>query len=289
MKVLFVVNPVAGGKNHQEIVRDLGEVVKQLHLQAEFLFTGGKNDDEKLTRAVEKFKPEKVIAGGGDGTVGAVAKNLIQYHLPMGIIPLGSANGLAKALGLPSDPREALLKAISTKQVRRMDMLRFNQEHLCIHLADIGVNALIVKKYKAGKERGMMGYAKNLLAAIQESPLLHLIIRTPEGITTKEGYMMAFANAHKYGTGVHISEGSVSDGKFEICNVEKISLDNAIKAGLTILNVFVDQNMFSDVISCTEAEVEVDQKIHFQVDGEYMGLTDHLKIETVPGCVRLLI
>jgi diacylglycerol kinase (ATP) len=288
MKVLFVVNPAAGRKDHKEVIGDFEQVAREHHVETELLFTGGKDDGEKLVRTIEKFKPERVIAGGGDGTVATVARSLIDYHLPMGIIPLGSANGLVKALGLPSQPMEALQKALGTRSVRRMDMLRFNDRHLCIHLADIGVNALIVKKYKQGKERGMIGYAKNLMSSIQESPLLKMIVRTAEGITTKEGFMMAFANAHKYGTGVHISEGSVSDGKFEICNVEKISLDNAIKAGLTILNVFVDRNMFSDVISCSEAEIEVDRKIHFQIDGEYIGLVDHLEIEVVPGCVRLL-
>ena len=100
--------------------------------------------------------------------------------------------------------------------------------------------------------------------------------------------MMAFANAHKYGTGVHISVVDVSDGKFEICNVEKIALDSAIKAGLTILNVFIDKNMFSDVISCSEAEVEIDKDVDFQIDGEYMGRVNHLKIQILPGCVQLL-
>jgi len=47
--------------------------------------------------------------------------------------------------------------------------------------------------------------------------------------------------------------------------------------------------MFSDVISCREAEIVVDQKAHFQIDGEYMGMTDHLKVEIVPGALKLLI
>ena len=55
--------------------------------------------------------------------------------------------------------------------------------------------------------------------------------------------MLAFANANKYGTGVRISEGAIDDGLFEICNVPRIALEDAIKAGLTALNVFVDKNM----------------------------------------------
>jgi diacylglycerol kinase (ATP) len=289
MKVLFVINPVAGGTDHTDNIATLRELTARYGFSSEWLLTNGKHDEQNLRRSIRTFNPDRVIAGGGDGTLRMVAQHLIGYHLPMGILPLGSANGLATALEIPNDPVAALEKIYASTKVRVMDMLRFNDEHFCIHVADVGVNALIVKKYQESDERGMIGYAKNLLSSIQESPPLKIIVRTPDGITTKEGYMMAFANANKYGTGVHISEGSVSDGKFEICNVEKIALDSAIKAGLTILNVFIDKNMFSDVISCTEAEVEIDQPIHFQIDGEYMGMTDHIRIEIVPSCIRLLI
>jgi diacylglycerol kinase (ATP) len=289
MKMLFVINPVAGGTDHTTTIQNVQELAKRSGLETDILFTNGKNDEQMLQRCLRQYRPDRVAVGGGDGTIRMVAEHLIQYKLPLGILPLGSANGLATALEIPNDPVAAMEKILASSTIRNMDMLRFNDEHFCIHVADIGVNALIVKKYEQSGERGMIGYAKNLLTSIQESPLLKIIIRTPDGITTKEGFMMAFANAHKYGTGVHISEGSVSDGKFEICNVEKIALDSAIKAGLTILNVFIDKNMFSDVISCSQAEIDIDQSIDFQIDGEYMGTVSHLKIEIIPSCIKLVV
>jgi diacylglycerol kinase (ATP) len=289
MKILFIINPKAGGTDHQKTIAGLQEQVKAKDFDAQFYFTTGERDEKNIQRQIEKFKPDRVVAGGGDGTIQIVGKILLPYELTMGILPLGSANGLATALEIPKDPFEAAEKIFQSTTVRAMDMLRFNDKHLCIHLSDIGVNALIVKKYAEGDERGLLGYAKHLISAIQETDLYHITVRTPEETFRKEGFMMAFANAHKYGTGVQISEGSVSDGKFEICNVEKVSLDDAIKAGLTILNVFVEKNMFSDVITCREAEVTVDRKAHFQIDGEYMGLVDHLKIEIVPGALKLLV
>jgi diacylglycerol kinase (ATP) len=289
MKTLFVINPKAGGTNHEGTIESLKELVKAKGVEAKFYFTSGKDDETKIKKQIDRFKPERIVSGGGDGTIQLVAKILLPYELTMGILPLGSANGLATALEIPKDPLEAAQRIFTSIKVRPMDMLRFNDKHLCIHLSDIGVNALIVKKYEEGGERGLLGYAKHLLSAIQETPLYHITVQTPEETFYKEGFMMAFANAHKYGTGVQISEGSVSDGMFEVCNVEKVTLDDAIKAGLTILNVFVDKNMFSDVITCREAEVTIDQKAHFQIDGEYMGLTDHLKIEIVPGALKLIV
>ena len=289
MKILFVINPKAGGIDHENTILTLQELVRSKGVEGQYYLTTGKEDEHKIRKSIEHFKPDQVVVGGGDGTLQMVAKDLIDYGLPMGILPLGSANGLATALEIPKDPMEAAERILNTPRIRPMDMLKLNDEHLCIHLSDIGVNALIVKKYEEEGERGLLGYAKHLLAAIQETPRYHVTIRTPEETFKKEGFMMAFANAHKYGTGVQISEGSVSDGKFEICNVEQVTLDEAIKAGLTILNVFVDSEMFSDVITCREAEITVDKKMHFQIDGEYIGETDRIKIEIVPAALKLLI
>jgi diacylglycerol kinase (ATP) len=289
MKILFVINPIAGGESREKDIVDIQETTKKGGYQAEYYFTSGKNDEENVKQLLLEFKPERVIVGGGDGTIRMVAKNLMGRKICIGILPLGSANGLATALGIPQNSKEALEKIFKSTHVRVIDMLKFNNEHFCIHLADIGANALLVKKYEESGTRGMLGYAKNFVSALQESRVMKIIVRTIDGIVTKEGIMMAFANANKYGTGVQISDGSVSDGKFEIRNVEKFAIDDALKASLTILNVFIERDMFSEVISCSEAEIEVDQKTHFQIDGEYMGMIDHLKIEILPACINLLL
>lgn len=288
MKVLFVVNPVAGGKNHTETVDRLKEKLSEGAVNVQFVMTSGGDDEKQIREAIRNFRPDRVIAAGGDGTIQLVGKLLMPLDLPLGILPLGSANGLATALGIRGNAEEILEHLVTTHRIRPLDMLRFNDEHLCIHLADVGVNALLVKKYEDTGQRGMLGYARHLVSAIQETPLYRFSIQTEGRQYEEQGVMMAFANAHKYGTGVQISEGSVSDGRFEIINVEAVTLEEAIKAGLTILNVFLDDNMFSEVITCREAEVLLNEKAHFQVDGEYMGMTDHLTIEIVPGALKLL-
>lgn len=288
MKILYVINPIAGGSDHTETISALKEATAERGFESEMVLTKGSGDRTHIQKCIDKISPDRVIVGGGDGTIRMVAELLMPTALTLGILPLGSANGLATALGLPNDPLEALQYIFQSTRVEKMDMLKFNGKHLCIHLADIGVNALIVKRYEEEGARGMMGYAKNLLSAIQDTPQMKIRIQTEKETIHKEGFMMAFANAHKYGTGVQISEGSVSDGMFEICNVERIALDSAIKAGLTILNVFVDKDMFSDVITCRRADVLIDQKVHFQIDGEYMGELDQLTVEILPSAINLL-
>ncbi|RAV97754.1 hypothetical protein DQQ10_26940 [Pseudochryseolinea flava] len=289
MKVLFIMNPNAGRSNADKTILAIHNRAIVDPFDFKFVYTRGEDDDERINTQLEAYQPDRVVACGGDGTLQLVARNLVGKNIPLGILPTGSANGLATAMSIPSDPEEALDVILKRKKIKPTDMLKFNDEHWCIHLSDIGTNALLVKSYHEAGDKGMIGYAKHLMASINQSELMNYKVKTAEGTVEKSGFMVAFANAHKYGTGVQISEGSVSDGRFEISNVQKIDLESAIKAGLTALNVFIDKDMFSDVISCEAAEIEIDRKVHWQVDGEYLGEIDRLKIEVIPSAIQLLV
>jgi YegS/Rv2252/BmrU family lipid kinase len=289
MRILFIINPISGNKSNDKAILRIHALAVETGFDFKFLYTTGDQDDLAIQDQIRFYKPDRIIAGGGDGTLQAVARNIVNRKIPLGILPLGSANGFATALGISQDPVEAVNAVVNARNTRPLDLIKFNDHHICIHLGDMGINALMVKEYADSEGRGMIGYAKHLITSMQASPLLHYTIKTTDKEYHKEGYMLAFANAHKYGTGIHISEGSVSDGKFEICNIERIALDAAIKAGLTMLNVFVDKNMFADVISCKEAEIHISEKTHFQVDGEYMGMIDSLSVKILASAIPLLI
>ena len=289
MKILFIINPISGATSNDDAILLIHEKAASSGVDFKFFYTSAENDDEAIQAQLVAYKPDRVVACGGDGTVQVVARNLMDHTIPMGILPLGSANGLATALGLSQKLNEAVDLIFEGSHTIPLDLLKFSNGHLCTHLSDIGINARMIKSYEESGDRGMIGYAKHLLQAIKETPMLTYTIRTPQETYEKEGYMLVIANANMYGTGIRISEGSVSDGKFEICNVEKVALDEAIKAGLTKFNVFVDKNMFSDVISCDQAEINISRKVDFQIDGEYMGEVDHLAVTIFPSALHILV
>ena len=68
MKILFIINPIAGGIDHQETIESLQELVKNRGFKGEFYFTNGREDEQKIRQMIEKAKPDKVVVGGGDGT-----------------------------------------------------------------------------------------------------------------------------------------------------------------------------------------------------------------------------
>jgi len=289
MKILFIINPTSGATSNDSAILLIHKVAASQRIDFKFFYTSSGEDDELIQHQLQEYKPDRVVACGGDGTVQTVGRNLMHKKIPMGILPLGSANGLATALGLSEKLEDAVNLVFNGSKTVQLDLLKFNEREICTHLADIGINAKMIKNYEKNDEKGMLGYAKYLFQSIKESPLLSYTIKTPEKTYQKEGYMIVIGNANMYGTGIKISEGSVSDGKFEICNVPKIALDEAIKAGLTRFNVFLDKNMFADVISCSSAEITIDQKVEFQIDGEFMGEIDQVKISIVPSAIPVLI
>jgi|SRR5688572_749428 len=289
MRILFIINPISGVGSNDDAILLIHKKAVETGIDFKFLYTTSENDDVRIQDQLQDYHPDRVVACGGDGTVQVVASNIMNRKIPLGILPLGSANGLATALDLPEKMEEAVDLVFEATNMLNLDLLKFNDKHLCTHLADIGINAKIIKNYEEQGARGMFGYAKFLMQSIKESPLLTYSVKTPSHTYEKQGYMIVISNANRYGTGIQISDGSVSDGKFEISNIEKVALDEAIKASLTKFNVYVDKDMFSDVISCEYAEIKIDQKVDFQIDGEYMGEIDHLTISIYPSAVPVLI
>ncbi|WP_299255513.1 diacylglycerol kinase family protein [uncultured Cytophaga sp.] len=289
MRILFVINPNSGAGNGRATLARIIEVAAQKHISTSILYTTGKGDDKLIRDELELYKPDMVAAGGGDGTIQLVARNLLGKNIPILLLPLGSANGLAISLSIPTNEDDLVEYVFAKLRPMPFDMLRINDTHICVHLADIGINAKMVKEYGAAGDSGMLGYAKHIAQAVKETPLLHYTIKTDADAIDQQGYMLTFANANMYGTGIKITEGSVHDGKFEIRNIAELSWIDAIKAGLTKFNIHIDNHMFEDVISCRTAEIFIDQKIDFQIDGEYIGEVDYLKIEILPSAITILI
>src|SRR5690606_19045591 len=108
--------------------------------------TTGNNDKAAIEAIVKKRKPNRVLVAGGDGTISTVAECLLGTDSCLGIIPAGSANGIAVNLGLPDTVPEQIAIALSTCTLK-VDVLYINK-NLCLHIADLGINAELIQKYE---------------------------------------------------------------------------------------------------------------------------------------------
>lgn len=285
-KLLFVVNPIAGGKEKKDWETAIREFFKESTYSIEFYIQTGKDDQRSILHHIERYHPDKVVAIGGDGTVKMVAEIVKETTMCLGIVPAGSANGLAKELHIPVDVNEAL-KIILIGRVAKMDAIKINEEELCFHLSDIGLNALLVKYFEASKKRGMWGYARSLFKMLWNKRKMRVAIETDDKLIKRKAYMVAIANAEMYGTGAVINpNGDVADGKFEIVVVRKIHLFEIFKA-VTARKNFNPKRI--EVFRTKNVTLTLQQKAPFQVDGEYMGKIASLKARILPGIVKIML
>ncbi len=292
MKVLAVINPISGGKDKYEFKWLLRESCRQYGIELEEFNTTSDLDKDKarFARQLEKTRPERVLSVGGDGTLLFTVTQLIGKQIPVGIIPFGSANGMAVELGISMDPAVALEDFLISRYERKLDLIKVNGRHYCMHIGDVGLNARVVEKFSKDENRGFFTYAKYFISELQAAELIDFSIKTEEGEKKLSGYLLALANARKYGSGAMLNNiGSPFDGKFELVAGLKKDIGSLFYIGLTRFSEEIDMNDIVEVVQCKTAEISLKEPHILQLDGEVIGKTDKIKAEIVPGAVPLIL
>ena len=143
--LLFVINP-GSGNNDTDWKSEINEYFSKTQVTYEVFELTNPVDTAHLTEKLGTTHASKVIAIGGDGTVKLLAGHLNGSSIPLGIVPAGSANGLARELGISLEPSTAF-ETIMEGEIKAIHLLNINNE-LCIHLSDIGFNAFVIKKIR---------------------------------------------------------------------------------------------------------------------------------------------
>lgn len=285
-KILFVINPVSGGKEKQDWEAAIRNFFKDLPHTIEFYLLTGKNDAVSIMHHITTIQPQKVVAVGGDGTVKMVAELVKDKNYALGILPAGSANGMAKELNISAVKEDALDVIVNGKE-KQIDMVMINENEACIHLSDMGLNAMLVKYFEENSKRGMWGYTKGVFKMLWNKQKIHATIISDDGTIKRKAYMIVLANAGKYGTGATINPvGALDDGKFEVVVVRKLNFWELLKM-LVTHKPFEKEKV--EIISTSQVQLSTLKKMYFQIDGEYKGRTKNIQARILPGCLRVMV
>ncbi|QMW03913.1 diacylglycerol/lipid kinase family protein [Spirosoma foliorum] len=286
MTFLFAINPVSGGTDKtvwetgiRDYFADSPHTVHQFYLD-------GKTDNETIPQQIEKYKPDCVVAAGGDGTIKQVAEHLLDTFISLGILPVGSANGMARELGILTDVHGSLDTLVNGMS-KKIDVISVNDGESCLHLGDIGLNAQLVKYYQRNNLRGKLGYLQSVIKVLRKHRLMKVSITVDDECVHRAAFMVVLANARMYGTGAVINpDGDVSDGKFEVIVFRRLSFGE-------ILKLFWRFQPFDpkqiEIFPATSVTIETGRKAYFQVDGEYRGLTTTVKAHIRPGALTIRV
>ena len=194
-KACLIFNPVAGNTDSNQELERIKELLSaQIELDVQFT-TEEIGADKLAQEAVKKDEFEIIIAAGGDGTLSEAAKALGETTTPLGVIPRGTANAFAAALGIPDTLDEACETILSGK-TRRIDIGRCNGRLMTL-LAGIGFEAETIENAsREAKQRwGALAYLVSGIQQLRELELFEAEIETDDKIIKVSAGALTVANA----------------------------------------------------------------------------------------------
>ena len=179
--------------------------------------------DESLSELVIRHKSDVdlVIIGGGDGTLNSAIDGIVQTGLPLGIIPLGTANDLARTLNIPKEP-ELACKVIAEGHARKIDVGEVNGKCF-FNVASMGLSVEITRRLnKDVKQRwGVLAYLRTALHAVYRGRLFQAEIITPTETIVAWTVQIAIGNGRHYGGGMTVcSEAAIDDHQLDFYSLE---------------------------------------------------------------------
>lgn len=285
-QALLVYNPKSGDEHIP--VEELRERIL-LNLKGFDLAvfeTTGENDSQKIQEKLQEVEPELVLTGGGDGTVKIVAEVLPQ-EITLAILPMGSANGLAKCLGI--DLLEDGLEALRYLKTSPIDGVEINGE-LCLHLSDFGLNADMIHQFEQEGTRGMFGYIKSSMKQIFKAEPQPFRIKSGGQVWETKSRMLLVANGDRYGTGAIINpKGKMNDGKFEVVAHDVETWEDFLKMTKSMVDGVVPEGNTVQTWSFESCEIENLNQVNFQIDGELKGKPDKISVKILPGRFKMVV
>ncbi len=284
---LFVFNPISGdnGLSREELDEMIGEELGDYSVQ--IYETTGEDDFESIKLEIQNLKPDLLIAAGGDGTVKMVARSLDGQRVPIAILPLGSANGLAKCMGI--DTIADAWNAIRRFKVYVIDAININGE-VCLHLADFGINANLIQKFEQDGSRGMLGYVKHSIGEIFGTDSMKFELKIEDEIIALTAKMVVIANGPRYGTGAIVNcKGVMDDGKFEVIAINPETAEHYLKMTMGFVNGDLDDMEGIESWSVSSCEISNLEGAVFQIDGEIMDSTQEVTVKIEKHAFQFIV
>jgi len=287
-KLLFIINPKSGNNDKSTLEKQISRVCDKNKKEYTLFYTTGENDKEKIKKKQEEYQADTLVACGGDGTVNLIAQLLLNSQTQLGIIPLGSANGLANELKIEEDVEDSLVLILKGRTIS-MDVIQINDEFICLHLSDLGFNAQMIKDFEESGERGMLSYAKSFFGSLMDKKTTEFKIEYNGTEKTIKAEMIVMANASSYGTGAVINPGSrMDDGSFELVVFKPIPVKDLISLTLESFLGDITNSPYVEIYRVEKALISCQEEELLQVDGELKGKKKEIKAAIIKGALKVI-
>ncbi|MCL2737888.1 MAG: YegS/Rv2252/BmrU family lipid kinase [Bacteroidales bacterium] len=288
-KVAFIVNPASGIKGKAFLGR---YIERSFHHRTGWIkdiyHTKGPDDAYRAALHFKATQVDLVVAVGGDGTVNQVARALVHAAIPMGIIPTGSGNGLARHLGIPRSVPKAV-DVILQQHVAAIDSGAINgQPFFCT--AGIGFDANLANRFNRAPIRGFPSYiALSAWEYTHYRPEKYKIF-TGDCILEREAFLITFANCSQWGNNVYIAPGaSATDGLLDMVIWKSTSVVRIPFTAVRLLARNINHSKHIENFRGTSFSIEraCEGPVHY--DGEHALMGRELKVEAFPASLKMVM
>jgi len=288
MYIHFIINPISGKGKHQITKEMLHKFFPEDRL--EVAFSEYKKHAVLLTQQAILQNPDVIVACGGDGTINEVASCLVGTKIKLGIIPIGSGNGLASNLNISRVVDEALFSIKKGKTVA-IDVGKANDQYFFSNIG-LGIDALIIKKYEASKKRTLSGYINASLKASSQFKAPKAVVSFNGNKTEVNPFLLFISNSNQMGYGFSLTPKAVlSDGFLNLLCVPKLNLLKKFIFGYLVLAKKTDDFSQGQQQLVQNIAIEFPEKIFtdIQIDGEFYNLkTNKIAVSVLPNALEIL-
>lgn len=287
-KIAFVINPISGTGSKESIPNMIREQLDGDLFEPEIVFTDHRFHGRELAKQFVEKNFYAVIAVGGDGTVNEVARSVIHTDTALGIIPVGSGNGLARHLQIPMNVKKAVEQLNHSEKIQMDYGIVNGQPFFCT--CGTGFDAYVSTEFAKGKQRGVMAYIEKMITGYfnYKSMSYHLVGNSID-LKTK-AFVLTFANAAQWGNNAYIApQASVQDGKMDISILSNFPVIAIPSLAIQLLTKTIDKDFFMTTLRAEEVTLHRDAPGPFHFDGEPYEEGKEIHVKMVKDGLKVLV
>lgn len=267
-RVMLIINPASGlMRDKDEILMPLAHALEPAVPTLDIRYTHKAGDARQLAREGVDHGYGAVVVAGGDGTVRDVASPLWGSDTTLGILPMGSGNGLARSMGVPMDI-EGAIKIIRQGNIRRIDRgMADERPFYCA--CGLGFDAQVSYKFSQDGRRGLLTYMKHAFMEYLTYEPRRYDIETPDTRITTEALLVAVCNCPQYGNDAFIApKADPADGLLDVTVVHHGNFLYEAMAGVELFSGRLEQNTLVEMFRVREATITCREGGWIHLDGE---------------------
>lgn len=226
-KFLIIINPAAGTEDKTIALAYIEKKLTEKRLYYNIPEAELSGNYKLFIAHIAAEKITDIIICGGDGTVNMVASHIVGSKVRIGIIPMGSGNGLAFAAGIPKDYKKAL-KIILAGKAEYTDAFLINNQFSCM-LCGLGFDAKVAHAFAAQHTRGLGTYIQETFKHFFTAETYPFQVKANGVTIDADAFFISIANSNQFGNNFTIApEARLSDGLIDVVIVNKTGKFNLI-------------------------------------------------------------